>query len=90
MFCDMVGSTALSTSLDPEEQRDVVSRFQDCCARNHKIRRAQFLGDGVLAYFGYPTAHEDAAERAVHASAAQPQQRIVSLASGGSASKTRQ
>jgi hypothetical protein len=61
MFCDMVGSTALSTRLDPEEQRDVVSRFQDCCAR--EITRfegavAQFLGDGVLAYFGYPTAHE--------------------------------
>ena len=70
MFCDMVGSTALSTRLDPEEQRDVVSRFQDCCAR--EITRfegvvAQFLGDGVLAYFGYPTAHEDDAERAVHA-----------------------
>jgi class 3 adenylate cyclase len=70
MFCDMVGSTALSTRLDPEEQRDVVSRFQACCTR--EITRfegvvAQFLGDGVLAYFGYPTAHEDDAERAVHA-----------------------
>jgi class 3 adenylate cyclase/predicted negative regulator of RcsB-dependent stress response len=70
MFCDMVGSTALSTRLDPEEQRDVVSRFQECCAR--QIERfdgnvAQFLGDGVLAYFGYPTAHEDDAERAVRA-----------------------
>jgi class 3 adenylate cyclase len=70
MFCDMVGSTALSTRLDPEEQRDVVSRFQESCAR--EVERfgghvTQFLGDGVLAYFGYPAAHEDDAERAVRA-----------------------
>src|SRR5258705_8668130 len=70
MFCDMVGSSALSTRLDPEEQRDVVSAFQSCCAT--EIRRldgmvAQYLGDGVLAYFGYPAAHEDDAERAVRA-----------------------
>ena len=70
MFCDMVGSSALSTRLDPEEQRDVVSGFQGCCAA--EIKRlggmvAQYLGDGVLAYFGYPAAHEDDAERAVHA-----------------------
>ena len=68
MFCDMVGSSALSTRLDPEEQRDVVSAFQSCCAS--EIKRldgfvAQYLGDGVLAYFGYPAAHEDDAERAV-------------------------
>ena len=70
MFCDMVGSSALSTQLDPEEQRDVVSAFQTCCA--NEIKRlggmvAQYLGDGVLAFFGYPTAHEDDAERAVRA-----------------------
>jgi hypothetical protein len=70
MFCDMVGSSALSTRLDPEEQRDVVSAFQTCCA--NEIKRlggmvAQYLGDGVLAYFGYPIAHEDDAERAVRA-----------------------
>ena len=70
MFCDMVGSSALSTRLDPEEQREVVSAFQNCC--NNEIVRmggmvAQFLGDGVLAYFGYPTAHEDDAERAIRA-----------------------
>jgi class 3 adenylate cyclase/tetratricopeptide (TPR) repeat protein len=70
MFCDMVGSSALSTRLDPEEQRDVVSTFQSCCAA--EIKRlggmvAQYLGDGVLAYFGYPAAHEDDAERAVRA-----------------------
>jgi class 3 adenylate cyclase/predicted ATPase len=68
MFCDMVGSSALSTRLDPEEQRDVVSAFQSCCAG--EIKRlggmvAQYLGDGVLAYFGYPAAHEDDAERAI-------------------------
>jgi class 3 adenylate cyclase len=69
----MVGSTALSTRLDAEEQRDVVSRLQHRCAR--EIERfagnvAQFLGDGILAYFGYPTAHEDDAERAVRAALA--------------------
>jgi class 3 adenylate cyclase/tetratricopeptide (TPR) repeat protein len=70
MFCDMVGSSALSTRLDPEEQRDVVSAFQTCCANEIKGLDgmvAQYLGDGVLAYFGYPTAHEDDAERAVRA-----------------------
>ena len=68
MFCDMVGSSALSTRLDPEEQREVVSSFQGCCAREIKQLGgmvAQYLGDGVLAYFGYPAAHEDDAERAV-------------------------
>ena len=65
MFCDMVGSSALSTQLDPEEQRDVVAAFQAACAA--EIKRldgmvAQYLGDGVLAYFGYPAAHEDDAE----------------------------
>jgi class 3 adenylate cyclase/tetratricopeptide (TPR) repeat protein len=70
MFCDMVGSSALSTRLDPEEQRDVVGAFQSCCAS--EIKRldgfvAQYLGDGVLAYFGYPAAHEDDAERAIRA-----------------------
>jgi len=68
MFCDMVGSSALSTRLDPEEQREVVNAFQSCSAK--EIKRfdgmvAQYLGDGVLAYFGYPAAHEDDAERAV-------------------------
>jgi hypothetical protein len=68
MFCDMVGSSTLSARLDPEEQRDVVGAFQSCCAS--EIKRldgfvAQYLGDGVLAYFGYPAAHEDDAERAI-------------------------
>jgi len=70
MFCDMVGSSALSTRLDPEEQREVVSAFQASCTSEIKQLGgivAQYLGDGVLAYFGYPTAHEDDAERAVRA-----------------------
>lgn len=70
MFCDMVGSSALSTQLDPEKYREVVGTFLSCCAT--EIKRldgmvASYLGDGILAYFGYPTAHEDDAERAVRA-----------------------
>ena len=70
MFCDMVGSSTLSTRLDPEEQREVVGAFQAYCAGEIKSLGgivAQYLGDGVLAYFGYPAAHEDDAERAVRA-----------------------
>jgi class 3 adenylate cyclase/tetratricopeptide (TPR) repeat protein len=68
VFFDMVGSSALSTKLDPEEHREVLGAFHACCAS--AIKRfdgmvAQYLGDGVLAYFGYPIAHEDDAERAV-------------------------
>jgi len=68
MFCDMVGPSALSTRLDPEEQGDVIAAFHACCANEIKTFRgmvAQYLGDGVLAYFGYPTAHENDAERAI-------------------------
>jgi class 3 adenylate cyclase len=70
MFCDMAGSTALSTRLDPEDLGEVIRGFQDACVQ--AIRRfdgfvARFMGDGVLAYFGYPRAHEDDAERAVRA-----------------------
>ena len=70
MFCDLVGSTALSGRLDPEELRDVVRRYQAALAE--VIRRfdghiTQYLGDGLLVYFGYPAAHEDDAQRAVGA-----------------------
>ncbi|HYU19382.1 MAG TPA: adenylate/guanylate cyclase domain-containing protein [Chloroflexota bacterium] len=70
MFCDLVGSTALSERLDPEELRDLLRAYQDACAR--VIDRfdgyiAKYLGDGLLVYFGYPEAREDAADRAVRA-----------------------
>lgn len=68
MFCDMVGSTALSEQLDPEELREIVRAYQQTCAEviNHFAGYiAQYLGDGLLVYFGYPTAHEDDAQRAV-------------------------
>ena len=75
MFCDLVGSTALSGRLDPEDLREVVRRYQAACAK--VIRRfeghiAQYLGDGLLVYFGYPAAHEDDAQRAVAAGLASP------------------
>jgi class 3 adenylate cyclase/predicted ATPase len=70
MFCDLVGSTALSEQLDPEEYREVVRAYQQTSAA--VIERfgghiAQYLGDGLLIYFGYPQAHEDDAARAVRA-----------------------
>ncbi len=70
MFVDLVGSTELSARLDPEDMREVIRAYQDACAG--VITRfegfvAKFMGDGVLAYFGYPRAHEDEAERAVRA-----------------------
>jgi class 3 adenylate cyclase/predicted ATPase len=70
MFCDLVGSTALSAKLDPEELREVVREYQRGCA--DVIGRfdghiAQYLGDGLLVYFGYPGAHEDDAQRAARA-----------------------
>jgi TOMM system kinase/cyclase fusion protein len=70
LFCDLVDSTALAGQLDPEELREVVRAYHDTCAR--VIARfdghiAQYLGDGLLVYFGYPMAHEDDAQRAVRA-----------------------
>ena len=70
MFCDLVGSTALSARLDPEDMREVIRAYQDACSG--AIARydgfvAKFMGDGILAYFGYPRAHEDDAERSVRA-----------------------
>src|SRR6516165_2097936 len=70
MLSDLVGSTALSARMDPEDLREVISAYQKCVAET--VRRfsgfvAKYLGDGVLVYFGYPEAHEDDAERAVRA-----------------------
>jgi TOMM system kinase/cyclase fusion protein len=70
MFCDLVDSTALATQLDPEELREVVRAYQEACAKvvaRYDGHIAQYLGDGVLVYFGYPLAHEDDAQRAVRA-----------------------
>ncbi len=69
MFCDMVGSTAMSTDLDPEDMRDVIRSYQGACAgvvTRYEGFVAKYMGDAVLVYFGYPTAHEDDAERAIN------------------------
>ena len=70
MFSDLVGSTALSGRMDPEDLRELISAYQKCVAET--VQRfggfvAKYMGDGVLVYFGYPQAHEDDAERAVRA-----------------------
>src|SRR6202012_3610117 len=70
MFCDLVGSTALSARLDPEDLREFVQRYHSLVAdvvHSQQGFVAQYLGDGALIYFGFPTAHENDAERAVHA-----------------------
>ncbi|MGH8630609.1 MAG: adenylate/guanylate cyclase domain-containing protein, partial [Burkholderiales bacterium] len=73
LFCDLVGSTALSSRLDPEEYRSILARYHETCVAS--VQRfdgyvAQIQGDGVLAYFGYPLAHEGEAERAIRAALA--------------------
>ena len=70
LFSDLVGSTALSGRMDPEDLREIISAYQKCIAKT--VQRfggfvAKYKGDGVLVYFGYPAAHEDDAERAVRA-----------------------
>ena len=96
MFSDLVGSTALSARMDPEDLREVILSYQKCVAES--VQRfggfvAKYMGDGVLVYFGYPQAHEDDAERAVRAGlgviaavgslrAASPLQTRVGIATG--------
>ncbi len=68
MFCDLVGSTQLSEQLDPEDFRQILHVYQDTCVyvvNQFEGHIAQYLGDGVLIYFGYPEAHEDDAQRAI-------------------------
>jgi len=73
MFVDLVGSTELSTALDPEDERELIRAYQSTVAievARFEGHIAKFMGDGVVAYFGYPRAHEDDAERAVRAALA--------------------
>ena len=68
MFCDLVGSTALSARLDPEDLREVIGAYHRSIAETvapYDGFVAKYMGDGALIYFGYPRAHEDDAERAV-------------------------
>src|SRR4029450_9265772 len=68
MFCDLVDSTALSSRLDPEDLREAARASQTPCEeviQRYGGQIAQYLGDGLLVYFGYPQAHEDDAHRAV-------------------------
>jgi class 3 adenylate cyclase/tetratricopeptide (TPR) repeat protein len=70
LFCDLIGSTAMASRLDPEDWREVIRAYQDACsavADRFGGYIAQFLGDGIVVYFGFPVAHEDAALRAMRA-----------------------
>src|SRR5262249_60796473 len=70
MFADLVGSTALSTGMDPEDLRELFADYTSCAegtVRKFGGAIAQYMGDGILVYFGYPHAHEDDAEQAVRA-----------------------
>jgi class 3 adenylate cyclase len=88
MFCDLVGSTALASQLDPEDLREVIGKYHNDVAM--VVGRfdgfvAKYMGDGVLTYFGYPQAHEDDAERAVRAGLEiVATARLVPAAPGGS------
>jgi predicted ATPase/class 3 adenylate cyclase len=92
MFCDLVGSTALSAQLDPEELREIIGAYHRRCAEVITTSGgfvAKYLGDGVLAYFGYPEAHEDDAEQAVRAGLALVDAVAKLDAGGGSALRVR-
>jgi class 3 adenylate cyclase len=70
LFCDLVGSTALSEQLDPEELHKVVRAYQETCTtviHHFEGYIARYVGDALLVYFGYPAAHEDDTQRAVRA-----------------------
>ena len=70
LFCDLVGSTELASRLDPEDWREIVRQYQQTCSdviERYEGHIAQYLGDGLLVYFGYPQAHEDDAECAARA-----------------------
>src|SRR5215468_3442250 len=70
LFCDLVDSVGLSIRFDPEDVRDLMVAYQQICANtidHYDGYVARYMGDGILAYFGYPIAHEDDAERAVRA-----------------------
>ena len=70
LFCDLVGSTPLAAQLDPEEMRDLIRHYQEACGEaieQFDGHVAKYMGDGLLAYFGYPRAHENEAENAVRA-----------------------
>lgn len=80
MFCDMVGSTALSEEMDPEDYREIVNVFQSAATQTLHTNEgfvARYMGDGLLVYFGYPNAREDDAERSVRAGLA-----LVEVVSG--------
>jgi class 3 adenylate cyclase/predicted ATPase len=85
LFCDLVGSTALAARLDPEDLREIIGTYHRCCAEvvgRYGGMVAKYMGDGVLAYFGYPQAHENDAECAVRAALALVD--AVGLLPGGS------
>lgn len=84
-FADLAGSTALAERLDPEDLRELYDRYQQLCAeciQQYDGHLAQYLGDGILAYFGYPSAHEDAASRAIFAGL-DIQNRVSEISVGG-------
>jgi class 3 adenylate cyclase len=86
LFCDLVGSSKLAATLDPEVSRDIIREYRRTAAVEIERRDghiAQYLGDGILAYFGWPTAHEDAAARAVSAALEMPESVLAIRASSG-------